>query len=166
MEPDKSVFFDSGGRYLTQSLFLEISYSDSAIYTLKEFDHEYKGNLFPSLRRLYVEFGDPTEYEFANKYLAGWNHWKRICENKVLRRYIDEWREELELKIRAAGVRQIVSQAEGGTFQAAKWLADRGWDTRGAGRPSKAEVERETKIKAKLDEEFKGDVYRLFKDAV
>src|SRR3546814_7871326 len=87
----------------------------------------------------------PTEYEFANKHLANWNHWKRLLANVIIRRYIDEWREELELKMKAKAVRemQALVNSENGNFQAAQYLADKGWDKRAAGRPSKAEVEKD-----------------------
>lgn len=162
MEIDKKLFLDSAGKPLTQSLFLEIGYTEQALYTLKEDDYEYKGKLYPSLKRLYLEMEDPTEYEFANTYLLNWKHWKRIYANKIFKSYIDDWREELELKLRARGIKEAMKAAEMGGFQAAKWLADKGWDTRQAGRPSKAEVERETKVMARLNDEFSADVVRLF----
>ncbi len=159
---EKSIFLDSGGKPLTQSLFLEIGYTDQAVYTLKDDDHFYEGKLYPSLKRLYIEMADVTEYEFANTYLLGWRHWKRLCENKLIRKSIDEWREELELKMRAKGVKEAIKAAEAGGFQAAKWLADKGWNVRTAGRPSKEEIEREKKAQARLTDEFSADVVRLF----
>jgi hypothetical protein len=161
-KPDKSKFLDSQGRFLTQSLFLELGYLDSAVYTLKENDHEYEGNVYPSLKRLYLQSGDPTEYDFATTYLLGWKHWKRLCENKAIRKYIDEWREELEVQLRCEGVKRALNSAKSGSFQAAKWIADRGWDSRGAGRPSKDEVEREKRFQSRVDSEYGADVVRLF----
>lgn len=158
----KASFVDNAGRPLTQSLFLEIGYSDFAVYTLKEDDYEYNGKVFPSLKKLYLEEEDPTEYDFANKHLLGWRHWKRLCENKAIRKHIDEWRDELEIKIRCKGVKNIMFSAQQGNYQAAKWLSDRGWETRGAGRPSKEEVEREKKFQARIDDEYGADVVRLF----
>lgn len=162
MEVNKQKMLDGGGKPLTQSLFLEIGYTDQSMYTLKEEDYMYEGKLFPSLKRLYLEMEDLTEYEFANTYLLGWKHWKRLCENKLIRKHIDEWREELELKVRARGIKEAVRAAEAGGFQAAKWLADRGWAQRPAGRPSKEEIEREKKIHARLADEFSADVIRLY----
>lgn len=159
---DKSKLLDVGGKPLTQSLFLELGYTEYAVYTLKDEDYEYKGKVYPSLKALYVALEDPTEYVFANMYLLGWQHWKRICENKAIRKYIDEWREELELKLRSRGISEAIKAAEAGGFQAAKWLADRGWDTRAAGRPSKEEVEREKKFQARINDEYGSDVVRLF----
>lgn len=160
---DKTKLMDGMGRPLTQSLFLEIGYSDYAVYTLKESDYVYKDKLYPSLKALYLKEEDPTEYSFASKHLLGWQHWKRLCENKQILKYIEEWREELELKIRSQAIRDMVNlcASENGNFSAAKFLADRGWEKRGAGRPSKAEKERHERIQERIDEEFAADVKRM-----
>lgn len=55
---------------------------------------------------------------------------QRICNNKVLRKYIDDWRVELELKLRARAAKLMIDQASSGSYQAVKWLADRGWDVK------------------------------------
>jgi len=164
MKIDKSKFLDGGGKPLTQSLFLEINYDENyAVYTLKDQDHEYNGKTYPSIKRLYLEMEDPTEYEFATKYLLGWQHWKRLCANAALRKHIDEWREELELKIVSQGVRDMINLtgSEGGSFQAARWLAERGWEKRKAGRPSKAEIDKRVAQDAKIREDFEGDIARM-----
>lgn len=160
---EKDRLVDTMGRPLTQSLFLEIGYSEYAVYTLKEFDYKYKDKLYPSLKKLYLKEEDPTEYVFAEKHLLGWQHWKRLCENKLIRKHVDEWREELELKIRSQAIRdmQNLCASENGNFSAAKFLADRGWDKRGAGRPSKAEKERQERIQDRIEEEFAADVARM-----
>ena len=160
---DKSKLLDSEGRPLTQSLFLEIGYSDYAVYTLKENDHEYNGKKYPSLKQLYLEMEDVTEYFFASKYLLGWKHWKRLKENKALKPHFNEWAEELEVRIRAQAIRDIISASanEQGGFQAAKWLADRGWDKKAVGRPTKNDKEREDRIADRIADEFKADIIRL-----
>lgn len=159
----KTKLMDTMGRPLTQSLFLEIGYSDFAVYTLKEYDHEYNGKKYPSLKKLYLEEEDPTEYAFAEKHLLGWQHWKRLCENKQIAKHVEEWREELELKIRSQAVRDMQSlcASENGNYSAAKFLADRGWEKRGAGRPSKQEKERHLRVEEKIQEEFSADIKRL-----
>lgn len=158
---DKSVLKDKMGRPLTQSLFLELGYNAYAVYTLQDQDHTYKGRVYPSLKRLYLECGDPTEYEFATTHLLGWKHWERICANKRILEEIVEWRAELEVKLRSEGVRNAIQHAQGGTFQAAKWLADRGWDKRAAGRPTKEEKERDDKFDEIAKDEFGEDIARL-----
>lgn len=158
---NRAQFLSPDGKPLTQSLFLELGYNAEAVYTLKDIDFEYKGRTLPSIKRLYLELADPTEYEFATTYFLGWKHWSRISENKAVKAYIDEWREELEIKLRSRAIKLTLANAESGNYQAAKWLADRGWQTRGAGRPSKQEVEREAKIKSRIDDEYSADVVRL-----
>lgn len=159
---DKSKLLDERGRPLSQSLFLEVGYSEFAVYTLKEADYEYKGKVYPSLKRLYLEHEDPTEYSFACKYLMGWQQWKKIFGNKAMSKHIEEWREELELKIRSQAVKDVIDMsAESGSFQAAKWLADKGYDKRAAGRPSKREQQKTQRISEKIDAEFGADILRL-----
>jgi len=158
--PDRSKFKDSAGKYITQNLFLEFSYdTEKAVYTFADEDKEYKGKVYPSLRRLYLETADPTEYEFATKYLWGWEHWQRILGNKVLLKEVERWREELEVKLRSRGVKAVLSLTEG-SFNAAKWAADGGWNIK-RGRPSKAEKERERKMREKALEEVKEDASRI-----
>jgi len=160
---DKSKLIDTMGRPLTQSLFLECGYNvQYAIFTFNDNDKTYDGRVYPSLKKLYLECEDPTEYQFSRKHLLGWSHWKRLNENKMLREHFDEWRDELEIAMRSDAVQAIRDMtADGTNFQAAKWLADRGWDKRGAGRPSKAEVERENRIRDAIGGELDADVLRM-----
>lgn len=162
-EVDKSLFVDDSNKPRTQSLFLEFNYSDMAVYSLKDDHYTFKGKIYPSIKKLYLEMADPTEYNFATTYLLGWKHWNRIQGNKVLRMHIEEWREELDMKLRYMAHREMIMlvEQEGGNYSAAKWLADRGWDKRAAGRPSKAEKERDRKISERISEEFEADVVRL-----
>lgn len=152
------------GKMRTQSLFLELGYNEEACFTLKDEDYTYENKVYPSLKRLYLESNDPTEYKFAVEHLLGWKHWQRMCENKIIRRHIDEWREELEVKLRCQAIGDAIALAKSGQFQAAKWVADRGWSTRAAGRPSKAEVEHEKKVQARINDEYGADVIRMFKE--
>src|SRR5574342_71967 len=157
--PDKTKFKDTMGRYLTQGLFLEPGYNtEYAIYTLASEDKEYKGKLYPSLRRLYIEMADPTEYHFANKYLFDWNQWLRICANEILYKEIEQWQEELEVKLRADAVRKMLSLDN--NFNAIKWAADGHWNVK-RGRPSKKEIEREKNLRVKAVNELAEDSDRI-----
>ena len=151
----------SNGKPLTQSLFLENQYTKFSLYTLKDVDHEYKGRTYLSIKKLYLEMEDTTEYEFANQYFLGWNHWQRICNNALLTPEIESWRRELELKLRAIGVSTMIKQAKNGNLQASKWLADKGFDKRHAGRPTKGQVEAEVAYRAAIASEFDDDLARL-----
>ena len=156
------------GNFYTQSLFLELSYvnPEYAIYTLKDDDYEHNGTVYKSIKRLYLSIGDPTEYEFATKCFGGWSHWQRICnKTKLLHPYIDEWRDELTVKLRSAGVRGVIDEASSdskGALQAAKWLADKGWaDKRKAGRPTNIEVAGERKAQAQVKDAVDKDLERI-----
>lgn len=162
MEITRDMLVDDRGRYRTLSLFLEIAYDADAIYTLKGYDHEYNGKTYISLKRLFLEMSDPTEYEFANTYLADWEHWQKICNNKVLAQEIAKWRYELELKLRSEGIQWVIKSArKKQNWLAAKFLAERGWEVRAAGRPSKEEVDRNTAIESAIHKEFQDDIARL-----
>lgn len=159
---DKSKLKSSNGIPLTQSLFLEIGYTDYAVYTLKDEDYEYKGKVYPSLKRLYLEMEDVGEYLFASEHLLGWDQWNRLCQNKQVAEHIEKWRYELELKLRSKAIMEIQLRAKSEKgISAARWLAEKGWDKRQAGRPSKAEVEREVKIQADLQSLYGDDLKRI-----
>lgn len=162
-KPDKTKFKDVGGRMITQGLFLEIGYTDNAYYTLDDEDKTYEGRVYPSLKRLYLEHEDVGEYDFAKTYLLNWRHWQRLCANKVLAKHIEEWREELEVKLRSDAIYTIIqlSSEEKGGFQAAKWIADRGWDVRSVGRPKKDTSEMDKKLEERLHDEYSADIVRL-----
>lgn len=159
---DKNLLKTPNGIPLTQGLFLEIGYKDYAVYTTKDEDYEYKGKVYPSLKKLYLEMEDIVEYEFATTHLLGWAHWQRMCANRQLIKYINEWREELELKLRSRAVKAMrdkVNTEQG--INAAKWLAEKGWDKKAVGRPSKQEEEREKRIQERLDIDWAGDLERI-----
>tara|TARA_R110000772_G_scaffold144025_2_gene253595 strand:- start:8493 stop:8981 length:489 start_codon:yes stop_codon:yes gene_type:complete len=160
MKTDKSKFVDTMGRPITQALFLEIGYSKFAVYTLKEQDHTYKDKVYPSLKRLYLEMCDPVEFDFATEYLLGYRHWQRICENKALASHVAEWREELELKLRSQAMAQMLDMSED-SFQAVKWLADKGWEKKGAGRPATKAKEMEDALTKKVETDYSADIVRL-----
>lgn len=160
----KDQLRDTRGYPLTQALFLEVMYSDYAIFTMSDEDKEYNGKTMYSLRKLYLEIGDPTEYQFAKTCLLGWDHWQRMLENKRIREEVDKWRAELEVSLLSEGVHSIVESAANGNFQSAKWLAERSWkEKRGAGRPSKQDADREKRIASRVNGQFDADIIRLEK---
>ena len=161
--PTRAEMIDTLGRPITQSLFLEIGYSKSAAYTLKEVDHEYEGRTYPSIKRLYLEMEDPTEYEFATKYFLNWKHWERICANVAIFQHVREWREELDFKLKASATKKMSELAKADKYQAVKWLADKGWAVKGAGRPSKEQLKRDKDIADQVADEYGGDVVRMYR---
>jgi hypothetical protein len=158
---DKSKMIDSTGRYLTQGLFYEVEYDHTfAQYTLASNDKEVGGRTYPSIKRLYLELEDITEYEFANTYFVDFPHWQKICNNSYLRKEIDKWRNELELKLRARALKNLVGQAEKGNFNAAKYIAGKEWESK-RGRPSKEEKAGVLKKEAELRDELAGEASRV-----
>lgn len=138
--------------------------TQAAIYTLKPRDHVYKGKKLPSIKRLYLEMEDPTEYNFVYQYFLDRDHWQQIKRNKLIADHMVGWAEELEVRARARGVSAMFDLALDGekpNYQASLFLAKGGWLDRPAGRPSKEAVQRETKIQAKIKEEFGNDLMRL-----
>ena len=165
---DKSKFKDEKGRYIVQGLFIEDRYNDEmAVFTFDGEDKLYKGKTFISLKQRFLDHGDPKEYSFARKYLYDWPHWQRLCKNAIVKRHIEQWRKELELSLIAEGVATIVDLAVNqDSYQAAKYLADRGWDKEKVGRPSKEQVQGELKRRADeteaIDEDF--ELLKLVRD--
>jgi len=145
------------GTYLTSGLFFETDQREpkGAVYTFKDEDLKHNGKKYISLKAIYMQFDHvpEMEYDFANQYLGGWEHWQKICESPATAPYIEKWREELAIKIRSESIKGVIQQSrtEKG-FQAAKWLAEGGYSPKKRGRPSKEEVEREARIQAGVDE--------------
>lgn len=114
----------------------------AVVYTLKDEDHLG----YPSLRRLYLEAGDPTEFKFAETALDGWDHWVSLSECSFFRPYLSKWRSELELKIKSAALARIMAEAKTSSknsFMANRYLVERAWESKGeskAGRPSRAQI--------------------------
>ena len=141
-------FKTAQGRRLTKGMFYETVLADKStvLYTLKEQDHEG----FPSLKRLYLECGDPTEYKFATAYLDSWSHWVELCKCTWFQEYLELWRAELELKVKSKALYLISEEASNdlskSKFAANKFLIEGGWKPRetsssGRGRPSKKDIQ-------------------------
>jgi len=153
---------DSNDRWLTRALFFETASIDSRAkfncpYTLKEDNHEVDGILYQSLRKIYLQYGDPTEYVFATEVLLSWDRWQHLCKASFFAPHIKAWREELAVKLQAEGIKLMVEEASSGSRSsagAAKWLAERGWDKSDKrGRPSKKSVAEEAARMDKVKDE-------------
>jgi len=147
-------FKDTQNRWVTSGLFKETAATNKSfvIMTLDEG------------RERFIECGDPTGVVFADKWLGSYMQWVEIKSCKALAKHIREWEEELEARIRSGALLNIYDQAGDGHFQASKFLMDRGWEKRKAGKPSKAEVERETRVQAKVKEGWSNDISRIKRD--
>ena len=150
-----SKFSTENNILYTNALFKELNVNEPevAIYTLGSEDIEENGKKYISIRKQYLLLEDPTEYEIASRYFDSWTHWKKVRESSKIKPHVDEWREELEVKLRSKGVKGVYDKALDGDYQASKWLAERGWSDKPArkrGAPSKEEVTSEARKAAKV----------------
>ena len=150
---DNSVLKDVIGNFRTLSLFYETNITDlEPLFTLKDDDYTVGEATYMSMKQIYLSFDDPTEWEFVQSVFGNWRHWQKILGNKRLRSYIDQWRMELEIKLRSQAVRNMVKHSKQ-RDSAAKWLAEGTWKGK-RGRPSKDEVERERKVQAGIEQDL------------
>lgn len=159
-----SKFKNASGTYLTQALFFETNLDKSSVvYTLKENDHLG----YPSLYRLYMETGDPTEYQFAIQHLDGWTHWEKLCRSTFFKPYVTAWRKELELRLRSEAFARIQSTARKGgkeAFQADKHILAGQWkpqNTSKRGAPTKQDIREAADKIASTDKSIVDDYERI-----
>lgn len=159
-------FKNSIGHWITRGLFYEQAPEKTFVcYTLKEHDHEG----YESLRRLYLECDDPTEYTFAVTHLGGWEHWKKLLECDWFQPHIESWREELEIRTRAQALVRLKQAAankeDKSSFQANKYLLDKGWVEKEAknkvGRPTNDKIIKEAQKISDSNVAFLEDYQRL-----
>lgn len=158
------------GRPLTRGLFYETTGADKTgvVYTLKDTDHIVDGVAFPSLFRLYMEVGDPTEYQFAVTHLNGWEHWQMLSNSTWFKEFADRWRWELELRLRSEAVKRIIEESKEGRskFNANKFLVDGGWIPKEdskvpVGRPSQERIKQEAERLNDMERQIFEDHERL-----
>lgn len=165
-------FKNNQGFPLQRGLFFETSPFDAKrepTYTLKDKDHTFEGKTYLSLKRLYLEEEDLTEYFFATKYLSNWTQWDNLTKSKWFKEYIDLWRTELELKLKAKAMRNIIDEAVSGGkngYNANKFIVEKGWvdkttEPSRRGRPTKAEISRKAAEQLFEDQQLKDDLKRL-----
>jgi hypothetical protein len=155
-------FKDKNHRWFTEGLFLETSRSEHVRPSSFVLNPDNETEERPSLKRLYLECADPTEYKFATEVLGGLKHLRRLEKCSWFRPHLEEWREELEIKLRSEGIQAQRKLAAKGNVNASKWLAEKGWDKRKAGAPSKEETTRERKVSAKMEDELEEHFKRVF----
>lgn len=160
-----SKYKNSNGALLSQALFYETNVREedkaSVLYTMKSDD--YLG--YPSIKRLYLECDDPTEYTFAIKYFDSWKHWKMVRDATFFKETYEEMREELLLRIKSravASLRKAINDPKN-VVQVSKYLIDGGYidkeDTRG--RPSKQRIKEEANKIFKDMEDVDNDYNRI-----
>ena len=143
-----------------------------AVYTLRPTDWtNADGVVYPSLYRLYMEYSDPTEFQFARDNLESFQHWLAITEHPDLEPTIQKWRVELELKIKAqvlSGIMQLaLDTSHSKSLEASKFLFTSVFDSLREGRrKSSAAIDvSKTDVIEKLTKSenstFKADFERL-----
>ena len=103
---------------------------------------------------------DPTEYYYATKIIGSWEKWESFVNNNTA--LVALWRRELEAKIKSTCLQYILEASRGETrhaLQAAKYLIEAPWikEDSKRGRPSKSDIENETKRMAE-------DIQRVAED--
>lgn len=111
---DYSVLKDKMNRFRTRSLFKEMWKLGSGrdqppIFSLKA-DEDHDGLI--SLKRIYLDTSDPTEYRFAIGLFKDARHWRTLCGLEWFRPYVDKWRWELRAKLRAQAVDNLIRLSE------------------------------------------------------
>lgn len=153
------------GVYLTRQIFFETSTPprDFALYSLSDEDKESGGKLYPSIRRLYVEMEDESEYQFAVTYFGNYSHWKAICKCNWFIPHLEEMREELQAKVAAKSLLSLRAKRDEGDVSASKYLLEKKWDSRKdpVGRPSKQRIQEEAQKIVSSKSDYQDDLDRL-----
>ena len=160
---------DKMGRYRTQSLFWEMrDESMTPVWCMKDYNLVKEGTTYPSLKKIYMEYDHVpgAEYEFAMDQLGSWDHWIKLCNDTTpqIKEMIQGWRDEIEVRLKAKGIKSIIMHSldnDPKGLQAAKYLVEKGYAAKKAGRPSKEEVERELKVDARAAKERLADLERI-----
>lgn len=164
MSVDK--FKGSGAKWYTQGLFLETCIDNSTVlYTLQPWDKTLNGKPLLSIHKLYVEAEDVGEFNFANKYFAGYYHWLKVKASPWFKEPYAAMVAELNAKLRSRSIKSMLSSVEAGeaSQQTLKYLADNDYipkeerTKRPVGRPQKEEK------KASVVSLVKNDLERLTK---
>jgi hypothetical protein len=161
-----SFYKDSKGSWRTQSLFVEFERPPhGALWTIGEEDYTDKDNrFFPSLRKIYLNYSHVPGYEhsFITEVIGSYPLWVRLSGSSFIAKHIQEWREELEVKIKSRAIQALITQSrtDKGTA-AAKYLADMGWKGSSRGRPSKKEKQVYLEDSKRHNQEVKDDLKRI-----
>jgi hypothetical protein len=157
--------------FQTKGLFYETTLPDErpdfgTSWTLKEKDLVIGDKTYVSMKRVYLEMEDVTEYDFAIATLGSYKHWERLVESPIIRKHIDQWRKELNLKLKARAMKSIIRSAtedEKLSFQAMKYLADNEYLDKKSkrGRPSKEEISAELRKEVETSKTFRDDAERI-----
>ena len=125
-------FKDTMGRWRTNSLFKETNTDESkytSVFTLA--DEDTDGRI--SMRRIYMDANDPTEFLAAKQLFGNLECWTNLCKSSFFKPHLTKWRAELQRRIQSRAVRVVEEAAKFGKINAtqlnaAKWLATQEWE--------------------------------------
>jgi len=134
----------------------------------KEFNRGRDGEMDPIFSfkewgKVYLEIADPTEYETAMVLLGNWEHWQAVRMHALTGPVMDEWANEVEIKLRSQGVRNMISLAGStapGAAGAAQWLAKGGYIDDNRLRTKRGR-EKEAKVQDAIKERTAEDAARI-----
>ena len=159
--------FPHNNRWVCAQLFYEtwINVTNKTVMPV----FQARGHARPGLihaKNTFIELGDPTGYQWAIKYLGSWEHWLLLSKQRWFREFVDEWRDELDMKQKAEAIQVIkeiaLSSDSKNALPAARYLAERGWDkTSGKGRPTKEQVAAELKHEVRQRTQIDDDAERI-----
>lgn len=144
-------YVDNMNRPVVMGLFKEHARPDAVfkpIYTI------------PEWKEVYMKHSDVTEYGPAMELLEDWEHWTIVREHPIMKKHIDAWQKEVEVKLRSEAVKQMMKHSKGqhGAV-AAKWIAEGGYKPKDL--RSKASRQQEESIRKEVDKQVSADVIRL-----
>lgn len=165
---DKSRFRNHLRQFYTRGLFLEsFNHPQPAgcipMYTLSDEDIEDDGVYYYSIRRLYLNKGDMTEYSFGETYFYNYKHFEHLMKSQYFSDIIISARKELDLKLTGELLKKIQEKASLGDLNAQKFLVSRSWEPQEAkrGRPSTRQIKTEAKKLLKEMTPFDEDYERI-----
>jgi hypothetical protein len=154
---------------ITTGLFYELNRitnsSATPFFTVKEYDIDTpKGKMY-SAKRLFVEFGEPTGYQFAINVLGSYSTFRALEQGRHTKKLVAEWIEELEVKLHSEQIQHLraLSEGEGNTaYQAAKLLVTQEYKEKDKkGRPKKEDIAKAAKKELDLTNDIGDDFKRL-----
>ena len=167
---EKHSMKDVNNNFLTVALFWEKRTPDGEkkyppLFTIKDKEHVVKGKEYVSLKRIYMSYDHVPgmEYEFAMDVFGDWLQWKEIADVSAIRGVVQEWRDELDVRIKCTALKTLLQQSKDKEKGFAASRAILAGEHKGSkrGRPSKAEVEREKKIAVGMRVDLEADMKRL-----
>lgn len=146
-EKKRDKFKGLGAKWLTEGLFLESTQNgeEACLYTLQPWDRRKNGIFYPSIHKLFVEMGDVSEWNFAQHYFDGYQHWLLIKSKPFFKEYYEKMTEELHAKLQHQSIEKMMEQMhEGKASQATlQYLANKGFiDKAAVGKPKRKRAPR------------------------